>query len=64
MMQTIIPIITLLLGALLYRGGRKDGEAGRVTPLLPRRRYKNEKKTERLLEQVERYDGGGRQWKR
>ena len=63
-MQMFFSIVMLLLGALLYRGGRKDGEAGRVTPLLPRRRHKGEKKTERLLEQIERYDGGDGAWKR
>ena len=54
----------LIAGVLLYRLGRREGEAGRVLPLLSQKPKACKRREQKLLEQIERFDGsapkGGR----
>ena len=47
----------LIMGVLIYRLGRRDGEAGRVTPLLPKMPRKPAAREEKLLRAIDRFDG-------
>lgn len=59
-MNGIFMIIGILLGVVIYRLGRWEGEKGRV--ILPTRRKKADVATQTLLAQIEGYDGkGGRE---
>ena len=54
-MSGVYLIIGLMLGVVIYRLGRKEGERGKVAPLV--RGVKRESHSVGLLEQIERYDG-------
>lgn len=60
-MEGIYILIGLVLGVMLYRLGRREGERGQVLPLRARPKRKD-RQTEELLRQIESYDGktGGR----
>lgn len=54
-MSIIVSFAALLFGVAIYRLGRRDGEVGRVMPLF--KRTKAAPESQRLLNQIERYDG-------
>lgn len=47
----------LITGVLIYRLGRRDGEVGHVTPLLPKTPRKTMAREEKLLRAIDRFDG-------
>ena len=62
-MNALLLLAAGLIGCFLYRLGRKEGEAGRVLPLVRRRSVSKRGRAEKLLDDIERYDGtpkGGR----
>lgn len=64
-MNILFLVLGLILGAMLYRLGRKEGERGRVMPLLPRGKMSATPTVEGLLTQIEKYDGnttGRKEW--
>lgn len=56
-MQGIYVLLGLILGVLLYRLGRKEGERGKVLPLTSSRRQAP-RPEQQLLRQIEDYDAG------
>lgn len=48
--------VAFVLGVACYRLGRKEGEAGRVLPLI-RHKAKHDKNADKLLQQIENYKG-------
>ncbi len=54
-MEIITVLLSAILGVVIYRLGRREGEAGRVLPLLPKRREK--RKEDELLRKIEGYKG-------
>jgi len=57
-MELILTLAGVLTGVVCYRLGRREGEAGRVLPLIPERKRKRPE--DELLSKVERYDGRGK----
>ncbi len=55
-MQGVYVILGLMVGVMLYRWGRKEGERGRVMPLIPSK-PKAPRAEQQLLQQIESYDG-------
>lgn len=54
-MQIITVLLSALSGVFLYRLGRREGEAGRILPLLPHRRKTHPQ--DELLTKIEQYQG-------
>ena len=52
-MEMMTYVLGFLLGVGAYRLGRKEGEAGRVLPLM--RRRTQEKEADKLLRSIEKY---------
>ena len=52
-MEIAVCLVSFVLGVVTYRLGRKEGEAGRVLPLV--RRPKAEKEADKLLRSIESY---------
>ena len=56
MYQIVSLMMAFVLGVACYRLGRKEGEAGRVLPLI-RQKAKRDKNADKLLQQIENYKG-------
>ena len=55
-MEMLTFVIAFVLGVACYRLGRKEGEAGRVLPLVTRKPKRNDK-ADKLLKDIENYQG-------
>ena len=54
-MEIVSILCGTLLGVLLYRLGRKEGEAGRVLPMM--KVGKKRRESDALLDKIEKYQG-------
>lgn len=54
-MELILMLMGVVTGVLCYRMGRREGEVGRVLPLIPSRG--KPRREDELLDKVERYRG-------
>ena len=55
-MEILTFVIVFVLAVACYRLGRKEGEAGRVLPLVSRKPKRNDK-ADKLLRDIENYTG-------